>query len=317
MIEVIKKIIAFIKDKLADLWGVFLSVWTLLKLEEISKATQLIIFLYVCFLFWLKIEDRYLKHKKKGKIRILFGIFRPFLKQNKSVKYLDISENAEKQVDNALLVYEKVKKGGFKLKAKKLFNRIRDIFVFFFKANPRTSSGNLAIIGMYSWAVYKLIEEYNYVENGQPVPNSFYYWLGGLTLGFILAIIGNNSGGWESIKEWAQRINSTVLNRIIKKIDAVLNGEKDVADCLEDIKESLPEARKRLELLKDILPDKTWNAIRDKLDRIEQLILEYEAELILKEEQERQRKLELAKKALHINTNNVPSDHHIDRGMMR
>jgi hypothetical protein len=281
--EGFNEIWGILKKYIVDIWGILLGTWYVLKIDDISKINQIAIFFYLMLLFKIKIEERY---GKRTKSNTATSLFRKIVKKNKSVKYLDVGDNAEIQVKFVINLYDKIRKEG--PEDMKTIWKYFGKGLTFARANKFTSLGNISILGFYYTLMEDLFKTYGYSVTDQP--NRFYTWFILYTLGTLLALIAANGYGWDTIESFFARTNKNRLNKLMDGLIGL-----SISTNAELVKEKLIHAFELLEKVKPFIREEQYKNIKVSLANINQELKKYNANKVLQQEAEKEELLALAK----------------------
>lgn len=281
------------KDSLKELWevirkyileglGVFLGFWAIFNIEYWTKFNQFLLSVYLIILIHHKIKEKKQERVKKKQPISFFNIL---VKKTDNIKILNIGDNSEIMVESLFNFTEKIRREG-KQDMKKVWSMIGR-FLTLLRANKFTSAGNIAVTGFYYVLVNDLIAVYDFKLVHQP--KAFYIRLLIYTLGLILALIGVNGYGPESINKFFSRINQNELNKVMDSLIGL-----SVASNVELVKEKLKRAYELLDRVGSYILEKQYTVIKQNLDKIQKEVDRYEAQKLLEAKRKEQELLRLA-----------------------
>lgn len=208
MVKFLSELWKIVNKYLGDIWTITISTWYFIRVEDMSKLNQLIITIYLLFLFCHAYRKRYPKTKKHKVTKVAETV----VKRNNTVRFLVTEEGLEQTAESGLNLYDKIRKDGFKDMKKIITLVVKNIW-----ANKVTSGGVAFIIYFY----YILVEELfntNHIVNFIAFTsqnNAFYKWFIIYTLGLILGLMASNGKGLETFAQWVARIN---YKSLVKKV---------------------------------------------------------------------------------------------------
>lgn len=263
MKEIITELIKLIKKYLYDGWALLTTAWYLIKVDELSKLNQLLITVYLLFLYLNKILSRY-GHKLK-KIPLLKKVI-----NDKQIKNLSVIENnnyLNDQTDRTLDSIEKIGKEG-REDMKNFLGIVGKVLNYLFRVNLFTNTGNVILIYVYYEYVRTMFEKNNYVFN-----QHVYIKLGIYTAILILGLIAVNGKGLESFTEWYKRKDMKWLRTLVDKLVGL-----DVGMNTHVISKSLLVAYNLLERLKVFIREEEYRDLKEILDGVKYKLNTYEAQ---------------------------------------
>lgn len=226
----------------------------------------------------------------------VLGVKTPLIKVGKVFKPFRASSKLENP-DNLQQSFEMIQKDGERILKyirkkglKKLMKNIKTILTLIFKANPKTSMGNIAVLSFFTLIAEMQISKYDFtMATYRQTDNWFYITFAFALIGFVIGLIAVNSGGWETIKKWLPRVNKEMLLEIVDEIIAL-----NVKLNPELVAKRLSEAYMLLDKVLPDIKETLYLDIKNKLDIVNNELEKHNAKKILADENERLRLLQMA-----------------------
>jgi hypothetical protein len=264
----------------------FLSYFSfrLLETQEANKVLANVMMYFAITAFGLYILEKF------GDIHTPFirvgNMFKSFRHSNTLENPKRLEKSIRTTFEEGEKFYYFIKKKGLSKYMKKFINAL----TYIFKANPKTSAGNVAVLGFYAAIGDLLIEKYHFTFANYELVSKWFFILFGLaTLGSIIGLFAVNGGGLETLTKWIERINHENLNKLVDELIGL-----SVKAYPDQVKLKLKEAYELLDKVKPYIREVDHNGIKQKLDMANLELKRLNASKVLEQEKERQELLEMA-----------------------